>query len=489
MPEFIDMIPKKNGKQLFSEWVAVQEEMSVNAYFQIPIIESAVEHIKNTIIADPEWAERTHVECEEASRRYFVRAEEIRAIDLSLLDDHALADLYLELHALQKNCHILAIATTWFVDSDGEVFSKHLDTALREWLASKNVTDVAEIMDMFILLTTPARDSMGAEEERAFLLLTKSVQSDDNARTLCTDDVSHHECLSQLPVDIQNQIHAHCEQWCWLPYGYSGPAYTEEDYVARLRDNVRSGIDVHRTLADMQNHVQTIHTQQESILQTYDIPAPLARLFSIAQEIIWLKDYRKLCLYHGCFVLDMVTKEIAKRLHLTLKQASHFLDTEIVDAVVHQDYDEHLLNERQKRCVVVSTPHATQYLYGKEAEAYIHVMDVEEIEVDPTQGFHGTCACPGTAEGDVKIINTVDDMVKMKDGDIMLAHTTFPALVPAMKKASAIITEDGGITCHAAIVARELRIPCVVGVKKITEFLDDGDRVSVDATRGTISRL
>ncbi len=71
----------------------------------------------------------------------------------------------------------------------------------------------------------------------------------------------------------------------------------------------------------------------------------------------------------------------------------------------------------------------------------------------------------------------------------MVAHTTFPALVPAMKKASAIITDDGGLTCHAAIVSRELQTPCVVGTKHATKILHDGDVVEVDANNGIVKKL
>lgn len=101
----------------------------------------------------------------------------------------------------------------------------------------------------------------------------------------------------------------------------------------------------------------------------------------------------------------------------------------------------------------------------------------------------GTVACPGKAKGRVKIINLPEEMGQMKAGDIMVAHTTFPSLVPAMKKASAIITDDGGITCHAAIVSRELKIPCIVGTKIATQALKDGDLVVVDAAKGIIKLI
>ena len=92
-------------------------------------------------------------------------------------------------------------------------------------------------------------------------------------------------------------------------------------------------------------------------------------------------------------------------------------------------------------------------------------------------------------KGIAKIINLPEDMAKMNQGDIMVSHSTNPNLVPAMKKAGAIITDVGGVTCHAAIVSRELNIPCVIGTKISTRLLKDGEKVEVDATKGIIKRL
>ncbi|PIY96842.1 MAG: hypothetical protein COY66_02870, partial [Candidatus Kerfeldbacteria bacterium CG_4_10_14_0_8_um_filter_42_10] len=66
---------------------------------------------------------------------------------------------------------------------------------------------------------------------------------------------------------------------------------------------------------------------------------------------------------------------------------------------------------------------------------------------------------------------------------------TNPSLVPAMKKAAAIVTDTGGLTCHAAIVARELNTPCVIGTNIATRVLKDGDLVEVDATRGVVTKI
>ncbi|MBU0546496.1 hypothetical protein KKA13_04570, partial [Patescibacteria group bacterium] len=200
----------------------------------------------------------------------------------------------------------------------------------------------------------------------------------------------------------------------------------------------------------------------------------------------WLKDFRKYCIWYGHFVLDKFTKEIAKRVRLTHKQANHFLREEVREVLLRAEADEHLLNERVKYCLMRATEEGTEYFYGQEAKEMMEKIEVEEDTIDLSAGFKGSTACPGKVTGAVKIVNSIEDIKKVEAGDIMLALTTYPAYLPAMKRAAAIVTEDGGITCHAAIVSREFRIPCVVGIRKITKILKDGDRIEVDATNGVI---
>ena len=81
------------------------------------------------------------------------------------------------------------------------------------------------------------------------------------------------------------------------------------------------------------------------------------------------------------------------------------------------------------------------------------------------------------------------DIAKIKKGEILVAPKITPKYVPAMEKAIAIITDEGGLLSHAAIVSREMGIPCVVGTKIATQVLKDGDRVEVDANKGIVRKL
>lgn len=98
----------------------------------------------------------------------------------------------------------------------------------------------------------------------------------------------------------------------------------------------------------------------------------------------------------------------------------------------------------------------------------------------------GLGASPGIASGKVKIIHKIDELDKIKDGDIMVTAMTTPDMVPAMKRSNGIITDEGGVTCHAAIISRELGIPCVVGTSDATENLKENSKVTIDGKKGLV---
>ncbi|MDO8339867.1 MAG: phosphoenolpyruvate synthase, partial [Candidatus Burarchaeum sp.] len=98
----------------------------------------------------------------------------------------------------------------------------------------------------------------------------------------------------------------------------------------------------------------------------------------------------------------------------------------------------------------------------------------------------GLPASPGTASGPVNVIASIKEIEKMQKGQILVTDMTTPDFVPAMKKAVGIITNAGGMTAHAAIVSREMGIPCIVGTRNATEVLKDGMIVSMDANLGMV---
>jgi pyruvate,water dikinase len=100
--------------------------------------------------------------------------------------------------------------------------------------------------------------------------------------------------------------------------------------------------------------------------------------------------------------------------------------------------------------------------------------------------LRGLGGAPGSAVGPARILASLADAAQLQEGDVLVTHMTAPDWLPLMRRAQAIVTDSGGMTCHAAIVSRELGIPCVVGTGEATTKLRDGEVVTVDATRGIV---
>lgn len=106
-------------------------------------------------------------------------------------------------------------------------------------------------------------------------------------------------------------------------------------------------------------------------------------------------------------------------------------------------------------------------------------------DILPKNGIlEGSVACPGEARGTVKVLRRYEDVRKVEQGDIVVVSMTTPEIVSAIEKAAGIITDEGGVTCHASIIAREYAVPCLVGTKCATQVLKDGMRVYLDCIRG-----
>jgi pyruvate,water dikinase len=100
--------------------------------------------------------------------------------------------------------------------------------------------------------------------------------------------------------------------------------------------------------------------------------------------------------------------------------------------------------------------------------------------------LQGLPAVPGAASGEVRVLMDVSDGARLQDGEILVAQMTNPDWLPTMRRAAALVTDTGGMTCHAAIVARELGVPCIVGARTATKDLTDGMVVTVDGTHGRV---
>ena len=117
-----------------------------------------------------------------------------------------------------------------------------------------------------------------------------------------------------------------------------------------------------------------------------------------------------------------------------------------------------------------------------------YILEHEQVEKGTTSvkgqvAFKGN---PAVISGTVRILRRREQVKDVQEGDVIISPMTTPDFLPAMQKAAAFVTDEGGITCHAAIVARELKKPCIIGTKVATQIFKDNDMVEVDADKGVV---
>lgn len=194
-----------------------------------------------------------------------------------------------------------------------------------------------------------------------------------------------------------------------------------------------------------------------------------------------LEQIRETSYYQVIFDKEIkpLYKEAAKILAINYDEAL-FLSQEELLVVLNKKINKNIVLELKLRT-------KGYYFLEDDKDILFYYEPIENLEENNySKKLQGKIAYKGYAKGEVKIINTPKDINKLVEGDILVSINTNPSIIQAIKKASAIVTDEGGITCHAAIVSRELKIPCIIGTKNATEILNDGDLIEVDANKGIV---
>lgn len=209
-------------------------------------------------------------------------------------------------------------------------------------------------------------------------------------------------------------------------------------------------------------------------------------LLQFLKENVVLRDYRDMLRQKLNLELRKLYNEIAHRLGLAIEQIATLTNDEIINCLnSNKKFPQTEVKNRAKAYLLIQKDRQVEIYSGQKA---INKFNKELIVKKQIIGreIKGIIGSKGIARGIVKIVYTNKDLNKIKKGDILVTAMTRQDFVPIMKKVRAIVTDEGGIICHAAIIARELKIPAIVGTKIATQVLKDGNRVEVDANNGLV---
>lgn len=284
---------------------------------------------------------------------------------------------------------------------------------------------------------------------------------------------------------IKNLFNQHMEKYFWINSTLQeGINYTWDDLIMVIQRIIKKEDTI--IAYDKKFFYKNLEAKNKLIkkLNLSDETIRLIRLLDFTAK--W-QDDRKREMIVGAWMLDKFVREIADRFGLEKENLHYFLPEELS---VKKLRDKDSLEEaraRQKLSVYLFYKNEKQILTGNEAKKFIKLLKGKDQKTD--QCLNGIAAAMGKVIGKAKICLTMKDINNFKEGEILVTSMTRPEFVPAMKKALAIVTDEGGLTCHAAIISRELKKPCLIATKFATKILKNGDMVEVNANHGWVKIL
>jgi len=445
--------------------------------------DGAGKKIAKKVVSDPQWFSEYLAQMDKATAHYFSAAEKILKEDLQSKSNAEISSLFRELHNAYLESHksgVISIPPEF----RSEFVSNNVKKLLEEKIKKKNLS--LNLGQAFALLSQPQKESVLVKEKRNFLKILGLLLQDKNLAAFFKENSVEaiDKSLAIISPEFDKMLSEHREKYQWIFFMYEGPAIERAYFVERLKEDLESAT----YLASEHEKNAKLLAKQKRLLDTISGSAEDRLFFSFPRRLIETKAYRKDSMYFGSFVFDKLCSEIGKRLGLTVDQVRYMQRQEVFYTLEGKFKDFELLKKRMKYSVFYALKGERTFLVGAEARKW-YKENVKEEKIEELGELKGTSAFAGLVEGKVKVINHPNEMNKMEKRDILVSHSTNPNLLPAMVKAAAIVTDVGGITCHAAIVSREFKIPCVVGTKIATQGLKDNDLVEVDAEKGIVRKV
>jgi len=337
---------------------------------------------------------------------------------------------------------------------------------------------------VFSNLVASTKPTALSEENMAVLKLISRIKKNK----ILLKQFKNSKSLKELSTGVQSSFNKLADKYGWLQYYYVGPAAGPEYYFDLVKR--RWGIFPDKEISIKQKELAELkkfHNKAKLFFTKEEL-----RQIEIVRELAYLKEIRKeIQVYYHNYAMGRWYQEIASRFYWSPLQARYVTRTEYQDILLKnkKPFTSNQLNERYQCCAHILINGRVGFYTGAKAKKFKKLFVQAKPNIKHSDIIKGQVAYPGKAKGIVKIINAISDLTKFNEGNILVSYSTNPSLVPAMNKAAAIVTNTGGITCHAAIVSRELKIPCIIGTKIATKVLKDGDFVEVDASSGIIKKI
>ncbi len=467
------------------------------------------EHIVNKFIKNPQFTREINKQIIVEADKLRTFAERVPEDNLEKLTNKKLWELYKKHFDAHKHYY------QWcWIPVGVDMFHNNLTEKLKRHLRSLNV-DENKVNEYLVILTQPTSKSLIQLEQDQFLEIASLIYKNKEQAQLLKNyfrlikrqatlkyELNVHtpkyekfledkikNIVDKIDKKILIRLQNHYQNYFYVKFMWIGKEGLNsfQYYLKELARFVASGVNPNKEIKKQAHEFKKNLRKRMALIKKLGIKDPWLTIIGAWGDFMVTKIYRRYTQIYAIYRMKPVLEEIGRRLKLNLMEARFMTLDEIKKGLLNKRVDYKNLKTRVNFFAYYLEKDQEKIFVGEKAKRLAN--KVIRTNLNEVAELKGQTGCIGRATGKVKIIIRPKDMAKMQKGDILVSIATDPDIVPAMKKAAAIVTEQGGVTSHAAIVSREMNIPCVIGTKIATKVLKDGDLVEVDANKGVVKLL
>jgi phosphoenolpyruvate synthase/pyruvate phosphate dikinase len=336
----------------------------------------------------------------------------------------------------------------WFLWLSERLYEKRIKNIIKEKVGRED-------LKIFSALTSPSRKGFFEKEGIKIAEIALKIKRGE---------------LKLTDKKAKIMIKKHLEGFAWLKNSdFKSIFWKEKDIIKRIKELINKSIEeLKRLSSNKEEH------DIRKLLKSLKLSKTQLDIVKATREMVYFRTFRTdiqgITGYHA----NQLFKEISKRMNVSFEDFHYFFHNEINQFLETEKLDKKAALKRKNTYAVIIVDKKINY-FDSEREINKLKEIFKEEKVEKTNIIKGNVANPGKAKGIVRIINDVRDMKKIKEGNILATLMTKPKYISAMERASAFVTDEGGILCHAAIISREMNKPCIIGTKIATKVLKDGD--------------
>ncbi len=305
----------------------------------------------------------------------------------------------------------------------------------------------------------------------------------------------HFKDIKKAHQDIEK----HRQNYFWIQNSFRGAVYLNSKFFFGSLKTIAKEKplkEIKKEIYSLKNKKRLFKEKIKRIYKNYNISKETKNFFELVRFFALLQDDRKQNIQKQVFCIDQIFNEVNERFKIPKSDLDNYLIKEVVQVLEKgKKVPKKEINRRKKAIIfsyVENNKLKSEYFFGKEGDFIADFFKKKRKELSKKE-LKGFVASVGKdkdmlIKGKVRIVfDPIKD--KFNKGEILVSGMTRPEFIPLMKQAKAIVTNEGGITTHAAIISRELETPCIIGTKVATDVLKNGNRIQLDLNEGTIKIL